>query len=208
LIQTLAGAYLRPVIALDVTGEWGGFGRSVGTASRLADHLAERLGAGARPDPVLSVEGRSEAEQVFSLVRSVGLPCTLLVDEVDLFAPNSGAANEDFVHLCRRGRHVQGSSYPHGVSLVCGVHAGQNCARSLTRAAEHVVFRQDEPNAVGRAQKYLFDPVKIPRLDEHEYVVSRGVGRLSFPVTSGEPGPHGYTLNLETNRIEQTRSFS
>jgi hypothetical protein len=198
---------MRPVIACDVTGEWDGFGLDLGTASSLADHLLERIKAGARPEPILTLQGRGEVEEVFSLVRRVEIPCTLLVDEVDMFAPNSGAANEDFVHLCRRGRHVQGSDYPHGVSLVCGVHAGQNCARALTRAAEHVVFRQHEPNAVGRAQKYLFDGVDVSALEQYEYVVSRGAGRLSFPVTNGEPGPHGYTLNLETRQIEQTRSF-
>jgi hypothetical protein len=154
---------------------------------------------------VLRVEGRHEITKVFSLVRSAELPCTLVVDEVDQFAPNSGAANDDFVYLCRRGRHVQGKNYPHGVSIVAGVHAGQNCARPLTRAAEHIVFKQEEPNAVGRASKYLHDAVDPTSLDQYEYVVSRGVGRLSFTV--GEFGPYAYTLNLETRRIYQTRTF-
>lgn len=208
LIQSLIGAYKRPAIACDSTGEWGGLGLDVGTASNLREHIVRNLRAEKRPEPVLRVQGRSEVEQVFSLVRAAEIPCTLVVDEVDMYAPNSGAADENFVHLCRRGRHVQGSDYPWGVSIIAGVHAGQNCARALTRTCEHVVFRQEEPNAVGRAQKYLFGGVDVSALDAYEYVVSRGVGRLSFDVTRGEPGPHGYTLNLEQRVIEKTRSFS
>lgn len=207
-IQTLAGEYLRPVVACDVTGEWDSFGLDVGTAGGLGEHLRERISAGERPAPVLRVQGRGEVERVFSLVRSAGIPCTLLVDEVDMFAPNSGAAHNDFVHLCRRGRHVRGADYPFGVSIIAGVHAGQNCARALTRTAEHVCFRQEEPNAVGRVSQYLYDGVDVSRLDPYEYVVSRGAGRLSFPVTNGQPGPFGYSLNLETRKIEKTRSFS
>ena len=205
LIEALIGGYRRPIIACDSTGEWAGHGLDVGTASGVAGHIIEHLRAEEAPAPVLRVEGRHEIERVFSLVRHAELPCTVLVDEVDQFAPNSGAANEDFVWLCRRGRHVQGNDYPHGVSIIAGVHAGQNCARALTRAAEHIVFKQEEPNAVGRASTYLHDSVDPSALDQYEYVVSRGVGRLSFHV--GTFGPYAYTLNLQTRRIEQTRTF-
>lgn len=204
-IESLLGGYRRPVVLCDSTGEWAGTGLDVGTADGLADHMAERLSAGDLPAPLLRVVGRNEVSAVFDLVRRVELPCTLVVDEVDQYAPNSGAADDNFVWLCRRGRHVQGSDYPHGVSLICGVHAAQNCARALTRTAQHVCFHQSEPNAAGRASEYLHPAVDLTALDAYEYVVSRGVGRLSFDV--GEFGPVAYTLNLETREIEQTRTF-
>jgi hypothetical protein len=206
-MESFIGAYKRPVIVCDSTGEWGSYGLSLATADALANHLRARLEARQYPEPILSVSGRSEIEWTFALVREVGIPCTLIVDEVDLYAPNSGAANGDFIHLCRRGRHVQGNDYPYGCSIIAGVHAGQNCSRALTRAAEHVCFAQDEPNASGRAEKYLFEDVDVSKLEDYEYVVSRGIDRLSFSVTRGEPGPHAYRINLDSQKIEKTRSF-
>lgn len=209
LLEQLLGAYDRPVIAVDATGEWAAHGQALDGVADLRQHLITRLEEGRPPDPILSIPDHS-AEQLFRVVREWELGCTLLLDEVDLYMPNSGKTNEDLLWLVKRGRHVQGPDSDAAVSIVAGCHAGQDVDRQLVRMAAHVCFQQTEARAVGRVSKYLDERVDVTQLGEYQYVCGRRADRVDLPIGKAGAGIWRYDPDrggvVKDGSFEQTDS--
>lgn len=206
-MEALLGEYAWPVIAVDPgRGEWLDTGmKAFSRASDLATYIASQLREGERPEPILAVT-QEAGPATFRYVWESELPCTIVVDEVDLWAPNRGKTNEHLFNCLKRGRKIGGSDSDSSISVIAGAHAGQDVDRRIARFAAHVVFRQSEPSAIGRAEKYIHSDVDVSRLAEYEFTLSRKAEALRFDV--GTYGPFAYTLNPDKMAIERTSEWS
>jgi len=206
LMQALLGEYRKPVICVDPGfGEWHEPAhKSFLDAEGLAEYLVDCADEGKYPEPVLSVAAEA-AEGTFRFVWKAEVGCTLIVDEIDEHAPNSGKTNEDLHRILKRGRKIQGKDSPASISVIGACHAAQEVDRAVARFGAHICFEQSEPRAVERASEYLHHKVDPGKLGKYEFAVSKKVERLSF--YCGEWGPGVWRYEDDRHCIEQVDTF-
>lgn len=211
LLQALLGEMRKPVICVDPGfGEWHEpASRSFLEASELMGYLLACAQENTFPDPVLSV-AQEAARETFRLLWENEVGCTLIVDEIDAYAPNAGKTNENLRMMLKKGRHVQGKDSPASISVVGACHAAQEVDRAVARFGAHIIFQQSETNAKDRAHEYTWgDPnaggVNVGELEKYQFVVSRKAENLSFWV--GEYGPKIWKYDPDSHAIVQDGSF-
>jgi hypothetical protein len=206
LIQALLGEFRAPVIAVDPGfAEWHEPAhRSFLEAGELIEYLVGCARRQELPDPILSVAAPA-ARETFRLLWAHEVGCTVIVDEVDQYAPNSGKTDENLRAMLKRGRHIQGKDSAASVSVVGACHAAQEVDRSLARFGAHVCFSQEETNAKRRAENYLHPDVDVGGLGQYEFCVSRKADNLSFFV--GEYGPKIWRYFPDDHAIRSVGSF-
>jgi len=206
LIQALMGEMRNPIICIDPGfQEWHDPAqRSFMEAEGLREYLVRCADRGAYPDPVLSVEEHAgPATLRFLWKAQVG--CTVIVDEIDSYAPNSGKTNDALRLMLKKGRHVQGKDSEASISVVGACHAAQEVDRCVARFGAHLAFQQEEPNAVERAHEYLHPYVDVRKLGKYEFTVSKKAGPIGF---LPDYGPHVHKYDPGAHRIERVGTFS
>jgi SpoVK/Ycf46/Vps4 family AAA+-type ATPase len=206
LMQALLGEYRKPVICVDPGfGEWHDpASRSFLEASELEEYLLSCAREEVFPDPILSVADTA-AEETFRMLWEWEVGCTVIVDEIDTHAPNQGKTNEHLRLMLKKGRHIQGKDSDASISVVGACHAAQEVDRSVARFGAHVCFQQEEKNARDRAEQYLHPDVNVRELEKYEFVVSKKVENLTFPL--GEYGPEIWRYFPDEHKIDSVGSF-
>ena len=195
LMEALLAMYKKPVVCLDhYRREWATVkGVAEMTAKEWHEHMIWAMREGYAPASHVAIAGRRDSEIVLKAVASVGLPCTLVVDEVSRLYPQRGSVNTDLDEIIERGRH-------NPTSVVMGAQRPQRVDKMLMQECAHAAFFFP-----GTRMKKLFRDFGVDgvdRLKTYEYTACPRCRDLSFPV-GDETGV--WTYDDTENTIKRVR---
>jgi Cdc6-like AAA superfamily ATPase len=181
LIRSVFPRLPRPVFVLDTLNEF-----DMGVQFQTSDEIVDFLMEG-RPNRsgvyVLNTQTDEDSEALFSLVATMRVPCTLVVDEVDLFC-NPHQINADLRDLIRYGRHWK-------VNLLFAARRAAEVNRNVTAQSDVLIsFRQTETRDIQSLKLAYSEAERLPELqpDSFEFIVFGDLDATPFrPVLEKMP---------------------
>lgn len=196
----------RPLVVVDVTGEWQSEGKQFDDVGCLMQALAEAYEGEREAEMfVLRCRDKSKANELFQQLRETRAPATVVCDEAHVFAGGQ-SASQDFIQMILMGRHDR-------QSVVAITQRPQRIVEDVIDAASISCFRQQ-----GRAAQKLAGTAEgdafirgcvasdLGDLERGEFVQG-GFWPDTAPIMAEVPSNDGsvYKYNDSTGEIDKIR---